>query len=114
MCGECYFQAPANQAIGEKWKDPKTNVWWEWTEDGWKFIGFEDEITHKDKYCPACIENSVFPSLPKCKEYEKKELNNSDLTKCTKCNYELELCPSDFPWNDDFWICSNCDSTFVF
>lgn len=31
--------------------------------------------------------------------------------KCDKCGHELELCPSDWPWYDDFWICPKCKST---
>jgi hypothetical protein len=32
---------------------------------------------------------------------------------CDKCGGELMLCPEDWPWNPDFWICPNCDSTYT-
>jgi len=31
-----------------------------------------------------------------------------------KCGQECELCPSNWPWNPDFWICGSCDSTYCF
>ncbi len=34
--------------------------------------------------------------------------------KCEKCSTELELCPADWPFNPDFWICPQCDSTYIF
>lgn len=33
--------------------------------------------------------------------------------KCERCNEVLELCPSDFPWNPEFWICPKCESTYI-
>jgi len=32
--------------------------------------------------------------------------------KC-QCGSECELCPGDWPWSPDFWICPVCDSTYV-
>lgn len=32
---------------------------------------------------------------------------------CERCDSELELCPADLPWHDDYWICPECDSTYV-
>lgn len=29
---------------------------------------------------------------------------------CEKCGGELDLCPTDWPYNDDFWICLACGS----
>jgi hypothetical protein len=37
----------------------------------------------------------------------------ASIDKCDKCNSELELCPADWPWNPDYWICVKCDSTFI-
>ena len=36
------------------------------------------------------------------------------MNKCTKCNHQLELCPADYPWNPQYWICPQCDSTYIF
>jgi hypothetical protein len=33
--------------------------------------------------------------------------------KCERCGHELMLCPADYPWNEEFWICSKCESTYV-
>lgn len=33
---------------------------------------------------------------------------------CERCGSECEICPFDWPYNPNFWICSECDSTFVF
>jgi hypothetical protein len=33
---------------------------------------------------------------------------------CQKCNAELELCPADWPWHEDYWICPKCDSTYCY
>lgn len=33
---------------------------------------------------------------------------------CERCQTELILCPSDWPWNPDFWICPECDSTYIY
>ncbi len=32
---------------------------------------------------------------------------------CEKCHSELILCPAVWPWNPEFWICPQCDSTYV-
>lgn len=32
---------------------------------------------------------------------------------CERCQHNLELCPADWPWNPSFWICPECDSTYV-
>jgi len=34
--------------------------------------------------------------------------------KCEKCGHECELCAADWPYNPDYWICPNCDSTYIF
>lgn len=31
---------------------------------------------------------------------------------CERCNQPCELCLADWPWNDDYWICPKCDSTY--
>lgn len=66
-------------------------------------------IEHDGKYCPACTENSIFPILPKCKEFETRQF-------CERINcwHPLELCPADYPFNPDFWICPKCESTYVY
>ena len=33
--------------------------------------------------------------------------------KCDKCGSKLEICPANEPWNDEHWICPECDSTYV-
>ena len=33
---------------------------------------------------------------------------------CEKCGHELDLCPADFPWHEDYWICPECESTYVY
>ena len=35
------------------------------------------------------------------------------MNKCEQCGHELELCPANEPWNPEFWICPECDSTYV-
>lgn len=35
------------------------------------------------------------------------------MMKCDKCEHELELCPADWPWHEEYWICPNCESTYV-
>ena len=37
----------------------------------------------------------------------------SEHLKCDLCKSNLQLCPADFPYNPDFWICPKCDSTYV-
>ena len=32
--------------------------------------------------------------------------------KC-RCGEECILCPADWPWNPEYWICPKCDSTYV-
>lgn len=32
--------------------------------------------------------------------------------KC-QCGETLELCPADWPWNVEYWICPKCDSTYI-
>lgn len=32
---------------------------------------------------------------------------------CEKCEGKLELCPVYYPWNEEFWICSDCGSTYI-
>lgn len=38
----------------------------------------------------------------------------NQMTKCPRCGGELHLCPANWPWNPDYWICVDCDSTYVF
>ena len=33
---------------------------------------------------------------------------------CIKCKSALLLCPADHPWNPDFWICPECESTYIY
>ena len=33
--------------------------------------------------------------------------------KCQQCGNECVLCPADWPWNPEFWICRECDSTYI-
>lgn len=33
---------------------------------------------------------------------------------CERCNTELLLCPADFPWHEEYWICPECESTYNF
>lgn len=33
---------------------------------------------------------------------------------CERCHSNCELCPAYFPWNDQFWICSECGSTYIY
>ena len=33
--------------------------------------------------------------------------------KCERCSAECELCPADLPWNPEYWICPDCESTYV-
>ncbi len=33
---------------------------------------------------------------------------------CERCNSECELCPANYPWNEEFWICSECGSTYIY
>lgn len=32
--------------------------------------------------------------------------------KCPKCNCECILCPADWSWEEDFWICPKCEGTY--
>ena len=32
---------------------------------------------------------------------------------CERCSVSCELCPADYPWNEEYWICPNCESTYV-
>lgn len=34
------------------------------------------------------------------------------MNKCEKCGEELDLCPADWPWYEDYWICPGCESTY--
>jgi hypothetical protein len=34
------------------------------------------------------------------------------MIKC-QCGEKCELCPADWPWNPDYWICPKCDSTYI-
>ncbi len=34
--------------------------------------------------------------------------------KCERCENDCILCPENYPWNEDFWICSECGSTYIF
>lgn len=34
--------------------------------------------------------------------------------KCEICNGNLVLCPPDFPFNPQFWICEDCESTYIY
>lgn len=45
--------------------------------------------------------------------HQLEDISNME-HKCEKCNSVLELCPADWPWNEDYWICPKCDSTYVF
>ena len=33
---------------------------------------------------------------------------------CERCKNECELCSANYPWNEEFWICGECGSTFIF
>lgn len=48
--------------------------------------------------------------LPEQKRIFEEKDENRELC---KCGHALELCPSDWPWNEEFWICPKCDSTYV-
>jgi len=32
---------------------------------------------------------------------------------CEYCGVELDLCPADWPWQEEFWICPKCESKYV-
>jgi rRNA maturation endonuclease Nob1 len=32
---------------------------------------------------------------------------------CERCNGALTLCPENFPWNEEFYICNECGSTYI-
>ena len=34
--------------------------------------------------------------------------------KCERCGGNLILCAADWPWNPEFWICEDCESTYVY
>ncbi len=34
------------------------------------------------------------------------------LKECERCGGSLILCPADYPFNPEFWICEACDSTY--
>ena len=36
------------------------------------------------------------------------------MMRCERCKGELILCPADFPWHTQYWICVECESTYVF
>ncbi len=36
------------------------------------------------------------------------------ITKCEICNIELESIPKDYPRHEEYWICRNCDATYVY
>lgn len=42
------------------------------------------------------------------------KLNKNEVvpTSCERCNGELILCPANFPWNEEFWICEDCGFTY--
>lgn len=33
---------------------------------------------------------------------------------CERCPSECELMPSHFPWNEEYWICPECGSTYIY
>lgn len=41
-------------------------------------------------------------------------MENLIINKCERCDGELILCPANYPWNEQFWICVECESTYVF
>jgi hypothetical protein len=43
-----------------------------------------------------------------------KKLTKNELVPnpCERCKGKLELCLSDYPWNEEHWICVECDSTY--
>lgn len=32
---------------------------------------------------------------------------------CERCGEACILCLEDWPWNEEYWICPKCDSTYV-
>jgi len=36
------------------------------------------------------------------------------LPTCARCKHNLDLCPADWPWNPTYWICPECESTYVY
>lgn len=38
-------------------------------------------------------------------------MNNRN-DKCEECGADLMLCLADWPWSPNYWICSECDSTY--
>ncbi len=69
----------------------------------------------KEMFCIACFHN--FDSLesfhtfngihlcPRCHPKDDKWMY------ICRCGGQLDLCPSDWPWNPDFWICNRCKET---
>jgi hypothetical protein len=49
---------------------------------------------------------------------EPEFLHKNDATEansvsfCERCNETLELCLADYPFNEDYWICPKCESTY--
>lgn len=35
------------------------------------------------------------------------------MKKCDRCDGELILCPADYPWHDEDWICRDCESIYA-
>lgn len=44
------------------------------------------------------------------KENEATEANSVSF--CEICKETLELCLADYPFNEDYWICPKCESTY--
>ena len=42
----------------------------------------------------------------------RKQLESRNVRQCDNCGGVLELCPPDYPWNTEFWICVKCESTY--
>lgn len=34
--------------------------------------------------------------------------------KCERCPSNCILCPANYPWNEEFWICEECGSTYIY
>ncbi len=30
------------------------------------------------------------------------------MNKCSDCDHELIYCPADWPFSEDYWVCSEC------
>lgn len=35
------------------------------------------------------------------------------IAECKKCNTELALCPGNWIWEEGYWICPNCEATYI-